>query len=314
MHFLRCFTCCFTRCFLAGVTLFMLALSSCAELQTISRSFNQIAGDVSVITDSTSLFSERLTRGAGNGLVESLTTPDSRRRLDSLVGQLVATLRDTTLSPATEQRTNALVQGILTTVLNDAKFNRFLDSVGGGVRKNLRLILNDVRNEAFGAKTGRLLRERITTDVLGDATNERLRSMLDSTLRPSLDSLLASLLVQAARGVNGPLRGAVDDLVQQQTKTLNTELATAKRTLTQALIGSAAAIALLVAGVIWFWRRQKTAYHVSKTLTFEIEKFGSKDLKQAIHEAAHQRRVDTELDKILKEQGVLGKSRQRANG
>jgi hypothetical protein len=292
----------------------MLALSSCAELQTISRSFNQIAGDVSVITDSTSLFSERLTRGAGNGLVESLTTPDSRRRLDSLVGQLVATLRDTTLSPATEQRTNALVQGILTTVLNDAKFNRFLDSVGGGVRKNLRLILNDVRNEAFGAKTGRLLRERITTDVLGDATNERLRSMLDSTLRPSLDSLLASLLVQAARGVNGPLRGAVDDLVQQQTKTLNTELATAKRTLTQALIGSAAAIALLVAGVIWFWRRQKTAYHVSKTLTFEIEKFGSKDLKQAIHEAAHQRRVDTELDKILKEQGVLGKSRQRANG
>jgi hypothetical protein len=303
---------------LAVLTAF--ALSACAELKDISRSFNQIAGDVSVITDSTSTFSERLARGAGTGLVGSLTTPESRRRLDSLTAQLVTTLRDTVLSEATERRTTALVQGILTTVLNDKKFNHFLDSVSGGVRRNLRLITRDLgrdlgyslRTEVLGKQTGAVLRERITQDILGDATNQRLRVLLhtalDSTLRPSLDSLTASLLVQAASGVNGPLRGAVDGLIKQQTAQLNTELAQAKRTLTQALIGSAVALALLAAGLMWFWWRQKIAYNVSKTLTFQIEKFGSKDLKNAIQEAAHQRRVDSDLDDILTEQGLLRKS------
>jgi hypothetical protein len=284
------------------VIVFLLALSSCGELQTTLRSANRLIG---MAADSTSLFSERLTRGAGKGLVESLTTPEARRRLDSLVGELTATLRDTALSPVTERRVDSLGQRILATLLNDAKFNRFLDSVGKAAQRNLRAVLND----ALGAKTGRLLRERITIDVLGDETNERVKFLLDSTVRPSLDSTLASLFVTVAKGVNGPLRGAVDSLVQQQTSTIKTELADAQSTLKTTLIGAGAALAAMAIVVAWFWRRHRTAQDVSKTLTFQIEKFGSKDLKNAIHEAAHQRKVDADLDAILKEQGILAKSR-----
>ncbi len=231
------------------------------------------------------------------GAVRGLTGNPSKSRLDSLVAQLTTTLmqtaRETILNNRTKQKLDSIVVGLVTAVrdtLTDQQTKKKLDALISSLSATTRAEASQLVKDVLGEKTGKLIQERISKDVLGDSTIVRLGVARDTLLGAKTQQRLESI---------------IDGALTKFDKHAETNLGLLQKNAWEILLG----IAGLSVGVIAFFWWEK--YHYRKILaglTHQIHRIPDQEVYDELSKRIQQNMihsgVEARLRKILVEEGI----------
>ncbi len=280
--------------------------------------------DLNDLVRSTPGIVDSLGQRAGNGLItgirDSLTSPESKRRLASLLDTLLTrvdsslirggtSLRDTLLGNYTKEWIASLKDELL----------------GAKTRGQIAAL----RDELLGPKTSALVRRLLHEDVLGSRTTDRVQQLMrEGVIGPitsGLDEILYNLRTRDLPGLRDSLLGSatqahLDSILAHALSRVDTALAHAnqtakdqesflKKNITAILWTVGAVVALLIAFGAWVALRAYRARKIIDVLTYQIHDYTQRTGDNTLTEniKAESKRVGTEgyLRPMLVKKGLV---------
>jgi len=259
-----------------------LALFSCALLFGCSSTFEGMGNNLEHGL-AQGVKSDSLTYNLMTGAREGLTSPESRRALDSLINSIGGTtsaqlqqLRDSLLGYQTQARVEALRESLLGQKTRDdltALKNSLLDP---GMQDYVAKMLQTLHDSS--KVTGASLRD----SLVGDRTNFLIKAIIDTAM--------TDLQTRLKTDVYPEMRG-------------NISFVEANATLLIVIIGFIALV------LCWFiWKQKEKYLRIAKLLTVQISKFPEEvplqTLKKNISENAKTIGIEDDLRELLRRQGI----------